>query len=108
MPQYLRVTQCHCVAVGRQNKQEKWANGTYSNFHVALPRAALLKLRQKAILCPVLRYRLLGSLILKFTHDHTSVGNFLSGSEIAYAILVEQVMRLWVEIDPHWWTQHKD
>lgn len=38
---------------------------------------------------PRLRHRLLGSFILKFTHDYTSVGNFLSGSNIAHAILVE-------------------
>ena len=80
---------CKASKINRKNR----ANWTYSNFHVALPKAALFKLRQRALLWPVLHHRLLGSLILEFTHDHTSFGNFPGSGHITRAILVEQVMR---------------
>jgi hypothetical protein len=95
----------YTVSVKKRHRRPNW---TYSNFQVALPKTALFDSHQKPNLYPAVYHRLLSSFILKFTHDDTSVGNFLSSNHITRSVLVEQIMRSWVEIDPHWRVQHKD
>jgi hypothetical protein len=58
-----------------------------------LPRSptqgSSVRVASKGVPLPMVHHRLLGSLILKFTHDHISVGNSLSSRHIARSILVE-------------------